>query len=100
MNDNKDSLNENPFSSQRTWMKSHSVRWLTGLEPSSHEKDETLKAVTVTVSHVSHSTQNKWQKWRKDVLRHTQTFIFVVMDAIVRIYEDDLIATRNVTAIP
>ena len=25
MNDNKDSLNENPFSSQRTVMKSHSV---------------------------------------------------------------------------
>ena len=26
--------------------------------------------------------------------------IFVVMDALVRIYEDDLMATKNVTAIP
>ena len=30
---------------------------------------------------------------------HTNV-IFVVMDVIVRIYEDDLIAKRNVTAIP
>ena len=25
-------------------------------------------------SHVSHSTRDKWQKWRKDVLHHKQTF--------------------------
>ena len=30
--DNKDSLNELPFSSQRTFMKSHSVHWLVGFE--------------------------------------------------------------------
>ena len=30
---------------------------------------------------------------------HTDV-IFVVMDALVRIYEDDLIATENVTAMP
>ena len=47
------------------------MQWPTGLEPNNHKKDETLKAVTVTVSRVYHSTQNKWQKWRKDVLRHT-----------------------------
>ena len=75
MDDNKDSLNEIPFSSQRTWMKSHSVQWLTGLEPNSHTKDEVLKAVTMTVSHVSHSKQDKWQKWRKYVLRHKQTLV-------------------------
>ena len=35
---NKDSLSEPPFSSQRTWMKSHNVHWLVGVEPNSQEK--------------------------------------------------------------
>ena len=44
--------------------------------------------------------QEKWQKWRKYVLRHKQTFIFVAMDAHVRICEDDLVAISSVTAMP
>ena len=53
----------------------------------------------MTVKHVSQSKQDKWHKWRKDVLRQTDV-IFVEMNALVRIYEDDLMATRSVTAIP
>ena len=43
--------------------------------------------------------QDKWQKWRKDVLRHKQTLFLVVMDALVKINEDDLSATGSVAAI-
>ena len=49
------------------------------------------------LSHVSRSKQDKWQKWRKDVLRHKKDVIFVAMDALVKIYAEDLIATRSVT---
>ena len=42
MNGNKDSLNEIPFSSQRTWMKSHNVQWLVGLEPNGHQSQRML----------------------------------------------------------
>ena len=62
-------------------MKSHNVHWLFGLEPrGKKDEEECANRVmlvewkgTVTVSHITHSKQDKWQKWRKDILRHTQT---------------------------
>ena len=43
--------------------------------------------------------QVKWQKWRNLVVRHKQTLFSSPRDALVeRIYVEDLIAKRNVTA--
>ena len=50
MNDNKESFNENLFSSRRTRMETNSVQQLTKLESCSHKKNETLKTMTMTVS--------------------------------------------------
>ena len=66
MNDNKDGLRKPPFSSQR--VKSHSVHWLLGLEPtvikrikrSAHTMKRNYDSLTCVSQH-----QDKWQKWRK-----------------------------------
>ena len=54
----------------------------------------------MTGSHVSHSTQNKVAEMTKRCTPSHTDVVFVVMDALARICEDDLIAMRSATAIP
>ena len=51
----------------------------------------------MAVSHVSHSIKTSGRNDEKMYSSQTDV-IFVATDALVRIYEDDLIAKRNVTA--
>ena len=52
-----------------------------------------------TLTCVSQQTRQVEEMTKRCTLSQTDV-IFVVMDALVRIYEDDLIATRSVTAMP
>ena len=56
-----------------------------------------MKRNHLTVSHVSHRKQDKWQEWRNVVFSPKTDAIFVAIDALVTIYEDDLIP-KSVTA--
>ena len=111
MNDNKKRLNENPG-----WLMTKRISMKTLLCCDAHEWKQTLCNNLYELSHQpQHEWWNakgndydsltctcfsweKWQKWRKDVLGHKQTLFFVVLDALVRIHEDDLIDTSNITA--
>ena len=55
---------------------------------------------TMTASHVSHKHKGQVAEMTNRCTPSQTDVILVVMDALVRIYEEDLIAPRNVTAIP
>ena len=81
-------------------MRSHSVHWLCGLEPNSHKKDEALKGSDYdSLTRLSQQTRQVAEMAKRCTPAQTDV-ILVVMDALVRIYEDDLIAMRSVTAMP
>ena len=74
--DNKDSLNDIPFSSKRKWMKSHTVHWLFGLEPNGHKKDENAKSsdhdsLTCFSQHAEQSSRNGEKMYS---VRHRRCF--------------------------
>ena len=54
----------------------------------------------MTVSHVSHSKQDQVAEMAKRCAPSQTEVIFVIMDALVRICEDDIIAINRVTATP
>ena len=109
MNDSKERLNENPG-----WLMTKRISTKTFCV-ATHRK----QTLCNNLYELRHQSQREWwnakgndyhsltctcfscdkcQKWRKDVLGHKQTLFFVVPDSFVRIYEDDLIATSNITA--
>ena len=100
MNDNMESVNENPSSSRCTWLETHSVQQLTWLEPNSDKKEWNAEGN-------DHDSRTCFSQHTEQVAEMTtrgtppQTdVIFFVKDALVRICEDNLTATRNVTATP
>ena len=80
---------------------------LVGLEPNGHKKDEQsalekghagcMKRNYDSLTRLSQNTEQVAEMAKRCIPSQTDV-IFVAIDALVRIYEDDLIATRCVTA--
>ena len=57
-----------------------------------------LKAMTMTAVSHAHVSHGQVAEMTKRCVRSQTDVIFVVLDALVRIYEDELIATSDMTA--
>ena len=68
-------------------MHTNKVTWLVGLEPNNYQ-NKVLYTWLKTVydhSHQNKTTNDKWQKWRKDGRPSQTDVIFVVTDALVNV---------------
>ena len=66
-----------------------SATWLVGLEPNSYQNKMLftwLEAVYDSRSHQNKTTQDKWQKWRKDGCPLQTDVIFVVIDVLENVF--------------
>ena len=84
--DNKNSLNKIPFSSRRTWMKSHCVHWLVGFEPNGHKKDDKSSAESRVAQFMNFAILNctYWRDWSSALA----AFVVVLMRNTYKESED------------